>query len=179
MKSWIANNFTYKLPNRKRKLITKEFLQDLKNEIDNLDAENRKKCKSPHTIDYSKKSYFGFYGEISSTYLFYDALKNTCIKHNLTKAVYEYSKNLPWYYSDVFNDYLFILMVDEGIIPFETKENKELCEYKIEHDIKYKLIHHYKGYDVVEYDWWFKDDKQGLERIYKDCDNIEIVWLEE
>ena len=55
MKSWIANNFTYKLPNRKRKLITKEFLQDLKNEIDNLDAENRKKCKSPHTIDYSKK----------------------------------------------------------------------------------------------------------------------------
>lgn len=179
MKSLIANNFAYKLPNRKRKLITKEFLQDLKNEIDNLDAESRKKRKSTYTIDYLKESYCGFYDEISSTYLFYDALKNTCIKHNLTKAIYKYSKNLPWYYSDVFNDCLFILMVEEGIIPFETKEDEELCECEIEHYVKYKLIYHYKGYDVVKYDWWFKDDKQGLEEIYKDCDNAEIVWLEE
>ena len=31
-------------------------------------------------------------------------------------------------YSDVFNDCLFILMVEEGVIPFETKEDKELCD---------------------------------------------------
>lgn len=129
MESLTANNYAYKLPNRKIKLITKEFLQDLKKEIDKLDAESRKKWKSPYTIDYSKESYMGFYGDIWSTNLFYDALKNVCKKHNLVKAIYEYANNMTWYYSDVFNDYLFILMIQEDIIPYETEEDK--LEYKI------------------------------------------------
>ena len=42
----------------------KEFLQDLKNEIDNLDAENRKKYKSPYTIDYICVSKIDLYAKI-------------------------------------------------------------------------------------------------------------------
>ena len=42
---------------------------------------------------------------------------------------------------------------------------------------KYKLIKHYKGYCIVEYADW-SGEKESLKEIYKDSDNVEIVWLD-
>ena len=42
---------------------------------------------------------------------------------------------------------------------------------------KYKLIKHYKGYCIMEYADW-SGEKESLEEIYKDSDNVEIVWLD-
>ena len=41
---------------------------------------------------------------------------------------------------------------------------------------KYKLVQHFKGYDVVEYGSWFDDSRQDLEDIYKDSKQ-KLIWL--
>ena len=30
--------------------------------------------------------------------------------------------------------------------------------------------------NVIKYDFWDPEDKEGLEEIYKDTPNVEIVW---
>ena len=111
---WGISNY-FGLPNRKRKLLTKEFLQTFKEEIIKIDSESNIKHNRP-SVDYEKETYLDFYGNIESTGLFYGALEIACQKHNLTKAIYEYAKNLPWYNSDWFDDDLILEMVTKGVI---------------------------------------------------------------
>lgn len=157
-------------PNRKKKLITKEFLQHFKKEIDNqLINRNTEDCD---------KSYLGIYGDTYFGYDFYIALKLTCDKFNLTKAIYDYMYKMPWYNSDIAEDKLILMMVEYNIIPYTTGKESLLQDYDDSEIFpnRYKLVKHYKGYDVVEYDSW-DNDKKYLENIYKDVYNIEIIWL--
>lgn len=164
------------LPNRKKNLLTKEFLQFFKEEIIRIDNESNQKYDRPQ-LDYEKETYYSFYGQITGTGLFYDALKSACEKHNLTKAIYIYTQKMPWYDSDYFDEDLVIEMVTKGII---EKDNDDY--YKEEYDqsehmkAKYKLVDHHKGYDAVKYGTWFDDGRETLEDIYKD-DNRELIWL--
>jgi len=162
------------LPNRKRKLLTKEFLQDFKNELINIEMEYNNKYNRPN-LDYENETYMGFYGQITETGLFYESLKRACEKHNIVKAIYKYANNMSWY--DVVDDEILLEMVEQDIIKYERTEDFEplydIDEYE---KAKYKLVEHFKGYNVIEYGTWFDDDRKGLEDIYKDGKQ-ELIWL--
>lgn len=164
----------FKLPNRKKKLLTKEFLSDFRDEIIRRSEESDK--KKGIDIDYSKESYISFYSQIESTYLFYNALEEVCKKHNLTKAIYEYAKNMPWFDSDCFDDDLVLEMVDKGIIEYDNDYTENYFNEEEELKSEYKLIQKYTGYNVVKYGRWFSDSKESLEEIYND-DEWELIWL--
>ena len=51
---------------------------------------------------------------------------------------------------------------------FEYDENYNTSDFDFK---KYKLIKHYKGYCCIEYDYWL-GEKESLEEIYKDSDNV-------
>lgn len=171
---WGISNY-FGLPNRKKKLLTKEFLQTFKDELIKVFSEHDK--KDNRNIDYENETYMGFYGQIESTGGFYEALKLACEKHNLTKAIYNYAKELPWYDSDRFDSSLTSEMVNKGVIKYDRPEDYEpLYDVDEYEKAKYKLVQHFKGYDVVEYDSWFDDDRKTLEDIYKDSKQ-ELVWL--
>ena len=171
---WGISNY-FGLPNRKRKLLTKEFLQTFKEEIIKIDSESNLKYNRP-SVDYENETYYSFYGQIGGTGLFYKSLKVACQKHNLTKAIYTYAKKLPWYDSDWFDDDLVLEMVNKGVI---EKDNDSLKwdDYNNEDETaKYKLVKHFKGYDVVKYGTWFDDSRKDLEDIYNDGD-WELWWM--
>lgn len=165
----------FKLPNRKKKLLTKEFLLDFKNEIINMHKETDRQRGCTDYLDYEQESYLSFYAQIESTVLFYNALEKACKKHNLTKAIYEYAKNMPWFDSDCFDDDLVLQMVDKGIIRYDNDQLTEPDYYK---DLQstYKLVKKCKGYNVVTYDSWFSDSREELEEIYSDGE-WEVIWL--
>lgn len=173
---WGISNY-FGLPNRKKKLLTKEFLTDFRDEIIRLDRENKDSVE----MNYEKEDYTTFYGQIEGTHLFYKALKNTCKKHNITKAIYEYAQNMEWYDGDCFDDDLVLEMVHKGVIEYNSGYWKELedGEDDEEEDTsnRYKLIERYKGYNVVECDKWH-GDREDLEEIYKNKKNVEIIWLD-
>ncbi|AUN01515.1 TPA: hypothetical protein ACXDAY_002204 [Clostridium botulinum] len=172
---WGISNY-FKLPNRKRKLLTKEFLQTFKEEIIKRDIEYNKKHNRSQ-LNYENETYYSFYGQIEGTGLFYEALKNACERHNLVKAIYKYTLKMPWYDSDCFEEDLVLEMVKKGVIEKGKKEDSALdfCEAGYM-KAKYKLIQHHKGYNEIKYGNWFDDDKKGLEAIYKDSD-WELIWL--
>lgn len=167
-----------KLPNRKKTLLTKEFCEDFRDSLIKRAIENDK--KRGLEIDYSNECYMGFYSAMEGTFLFYDALKEACIKHNIVKAIYEYANRMPWYDADCFEDDIVMRMVELGVIPYTTEEWESNEDFVLEDDIEYQIIYHYKdkGYSVIRCDFWNKYDKSGLEEIYKDMPNVEIVWSE-
>ena len=97
-----------KLPNRKKKLLTNEFLTTFKDELI--------KVFSKEYEDLTKETYWSFYAYIEECCGFDEALKIACEKHNLTKAIYEYGRRMQWYEYDVFSGDLTKLMVEKGII---------------------------------------------------------------
>lgn len=163
-----------KLPNRKKTLLTKKFLKDLKLNIITRAKENDKK-QGREEDDYSKYSYSGFYNAIEGTRLFYDALYDTCKKHNVVNAIYNYCNRMEWYDSDCFEADIMRRMIDFGLIEYENELDEPVLW---DDEIKYTLTHHYKGYSVSEYGYWDKDDKEGLESIYSDVKNLSISWVE-
>lgn len=166
----------FKLPNRKRKLLTVEFLTDFKEEIIKLDKDYQKKQSNNTNIDYENESYMTFYGQIEGTGLFYKALKQACAKHNITKAIYDYTRNMPWFDSDCFEYDLMMEMVNQNIIKYDS-DNYEYDNYEKELKAKYKIVRKEKGYNVIKYGRWFEDTKKELEDIYND-DNTEVIWLD-
>lgn len=169
---WGISNY-FGLPNRKRKLLTKEFLQTFKEELIERDKQNRK--QDGYQLDYEKETYVGFYSQIEGTYLFYGALKKACEKHNLTKAIYEYANKLPWYDSDYFDSNLTSEMVKKGVIEYDSPEDY-LYDPEEYEKAKYKLVERHKGYNVVKYGTWFDDNRKSLEEIYEDGEQ-ELIWL--
>lgn len=168
-----------KLPNRKKQLITKEFCEDLRDNLIKLAIENDK--TRGYYIDYSNECYMGFYSSILGTSLFYEALKETCIKHNVVKAIYEYANNMEWYDSDCFENDIALRMVELGVIPYTTEEWERIDDFIDDEDnIEYHIIFHHtdKGYRVIQHGTWDKNDKAILEKIYEDCKNAEIIWFE-
>lgn len=172
----IDNGNYRKLPNRKKTLLTKEFCEDFRDILISK-AIDRDKARGIE-IDYSKECYEGFYSAVTGTYLFYEALKDVCVKHNVVKAIYEHAKRMPWYDSDCFEADIMRRMVDLGVIPYTTEEYE--VEFRDEDYIECQIVYHYKnkGYSVIKQEYWDKNDKKELEEIYSDMSNVEIVWSE-
>lgn len=122
--------FYYKLPKRKKNLMTKNFLQTFKEELDNV----FNKDNYPEV-----RNYWNFYFHMEGTCGFYEALKSACIKHNLTKAIYEYVCKMPYYDGDLFDDELVWLMVERGII--KEGDVSETCDddFDYENDSDFEL----------------------------------------
>lgn len=171
---WGVSNY-FGLPNRKRKLLTVEFLEDFKNEILIIDRESKKDEGLSNEANYDEKTYLNFYGHIDGSYLFYKALEVACKKHNITKAIYEYAVDMPWYDSDCFEDHILLEMVHKGVIKYDN-DTDESDDYEDELPLKYKIVTEYKGYNVVEYGSWFEESKGDLENIYKDSKS-KLIWL--
>lgn len=165
-----------KLSNRKKSLLTKEFCEDFRDTLI-LKAVERDK-KRDIEIDYSNECYEGFYSAVEGTYLFHDALKDVCVKHNVVKAIYDYGSRMPWYDSDCFYADIVRRMVELDVIPYTTEEYE--TEFRDEDDIECQIVYHYKdkGYSVSTFEFWDKNDKNGLEEIYSDMPNVEIIWSE-
>lgn len=109
---------TYRLPNKKKWLLTDEFLLDFKNELDSV-------------FDISeefKATYWNMYTWLESRTGFNDALETVSRKHNVYKAIYEYAKGLGYDYGDHFDSELVELMVKKGIIE-EGSQNEVIDKY--------------------------------------------------
>lgn len=163
-----------KLPNRKKAILTNEFLTTFKDELINVFSKNG------DDRDLSKETYWSFYAYIEECCGFDEALKIACKKHNLTKAIYEYGRRMQWYEYDVFTSDLTRLMIEKGLI--EEGEIDDIdCEKIYKNDIgmtkNFKILREFKGYNVVEYDWCFIEDIKYIENIYKDEGNVKLTWI--
>ena len=143
--------FNYKIPNRKKWLLTNEFLITFKDELDRIFEVKEKGCIA---------TYWNLYTHLGSTCGFYDALKIVCAKHNITKAIYEYACKLPYYHSDWFDDELLVLMYQKSIIEEgdEFYDNVEdyLRGLEEKGEIEwYEERVKYKDYTVIKRDWRF------------------------
>lgn len=141
----------YKIPNRKKWLLTDDFLTTFKNELDAVFE------KSGCTT-----TYWNTYTHLTDTHGFYEALKVACNKHNITKAIYEYACKLPWYSSDLFNDEILVLMYQKGIIEEGNPSCNEIYG-ELEDRLKqleedgeiewYEERTEYKGYTIINKHW--------------------------
>lgn len=140
--------FDYKIPKRKKNLMTKEFLQTFKDEIDNVfSGENYPEVK--------QRNYWNFYFNLENTGGFYEALKLACKKYNLVKAIYMYACKMPWHDSDLFDDELVSLMIKHGIIE-EGKIEDYGEEYDYENDKDFELViteEKLKDCTIIHKDW--------------------------
>ena len=151
--------FNYKMPNRKKNLLTGPFLTTFKEELDNLFETSNK--KQPAT-------YSNFYGWLCATAGFYEALQKASEKHNLTNAIYHYAHRLPWYDSDMFDEELLQIMIQKNIIELGNLEDLfggypteealvELEKHKKEEWIKMATSH--QGYSDANGDWIYSTPK--------------------
>ena len=172
----------YKLPNRKLKLITKEFLQTFKTELDYIFGGESSLIHIPS----DKRTYWNYYKNLDYTSGFYKALKTTCQKYNLEKAVYKYFQSRPWYISDYFDSELTELMYKLGIIEegsvdeLDDMNNPQYVQWLKDANDKnkiqwYKIINKHEGYNVVKYDYCYLEDKDKL--LYEKKE--EIIFLDE
>lgn len=149
----MRNYFSYKLPNRKKWLLTDDFLKTFKEELDRI---FKLKEEERHT-------YWSTYAHFDSTGGFYEALKNTSEKHNVKKAIYEYACKLPWYKGDLFDSELTIMMYKRGIIEEGSPEEcslseEQLAEWEASGEIEWEEeTKYYNGYYVTRREWQFVD----------------------
>ena len=139
----------YKLPNRKKKLITDDFLITFKKEID-------KKINADYNVE---NTYWGMYFHIENSKEVHEAFKVSCIKHNILHALYNYSESLKCDDLEIFNDIIFSIMIDRNII-IEGNIYDGIPDYK-DNDMEiFELIEKvkkYKGYNVKIIEWAVKE----------------------
>jgi len=137
----------YRLSNRRKKLLTKEFMIDFLNNM-----------RTIFKFDDIEIGIWHFCG----TSGFYTALEMTCKKHNVTKAIFDFMRRKPWYEADYFDEFILDMLVERGIV---SKENydRDICDMTDEEYIQdgwykdYTTIQ-YKGYSTTSYEWDFKED---------------------
>ena len=141
----------YRLPNKKKWLLTDEFLTTFKEELDIVF-----KIKPEEN-----PTYWNTYMWLDSTSGFYAALKKTSEKYNVKKAIYEYACKLPWYDSDFFDSELTEMMYKRGIIEEGSPDeiNNDYTEEhlkKMEREGKIEWVEetkYYNGYHVTKREW--------------------------
>ena len=139
----------YKIPNRKKKLLSKAFLNTFKLELD-------KKCKLG--ID-EVETYFGHYLHIEGTKGYYAALLKACKEYNIKKAIFDYVMELSKDKADKFNDKLIMLMVSKGIIK-EGNVFDGIPDYKVCNSndfLHVENVEKHKGYNVICSEWKLKE----------------------
>lgn len=142
---------SYRIPRRKKWLLTDKFLTTFKNELDRI--------FKVHELDESP-NYWNFYNHLEGTGGFYEALRIASEKYNVKRAIYEYARNMPWYDSDTFDLELVVILCKRGVIDEGDLEkiNKEYDEYingmEKAGEIRWvnKITYH-KGYYVTKRDW--------------------------
>jgi hypothetical protein len=145
----------YKIPNRKKKLLTKEFLKTFKDELDKVFHDGNE-------INLDKRNYINTYQHMEDTIGFEEALKTTCEEYNLVKAIYEYGNNLL--YDSDFDNEIMNVMIKKGVIKegslsdlYDYTEDK--IRWTREGDIQwYKSTIQHKGYNIVKYNYWWAND---------------------
>lgn len=141
--------FNYKLPKRKKNLMTKEFLQTFKQELDNVFN------KEDDYQSLEKRNYWNTYQYMEGTCGFYEALKLTCEKYDLTKAIYKYACKMPYYDSDWFDSEVTLLMVKLDVIK-EGNINETCDDTDYEDNDDFELIvteEKLKDCTVIHTDW--------------------------
>lgn len=139
----------YKIPNRKKWLLTNEFLTTFRYELNRI----FKADENNYT-----PTYWNLYTHLTGTGGFYDALKIACEKHNIIKAIYKYACRLPWYNSDTFDDKLLVLMYEKGIIEEgdDIWIGYDLKDMEVKGEIEwYEEYEKYNDYTVIRRDWRF------------------------
>mgnify|MGYP000857330677 CR=1 FL=1 len=147
----IIDYLYYKIPNRKKWLLTDEFLITFRDELNRIFKTYE---------DNYVPTYWNLYANLTGTGGFYDALKIAARKHNVTNAIYKYACKLPWYNLDVFDDELLLLMCQRGIIEEGydawVDEECDLKELELKGEIEwYEEKEKHKDYTVVRKNWRF------------------------
>lgn len=144
----------YNLPKRKRYLMTKQFLETFKHEIDVIFKNDK------------DSTYWGYYGHLEGTGGFYEALKITCEKHNLTNAIFRYACSMPWYQSDLFDGEVTFLMVERevismgGVSEMDYGMDDSLYEDDNTFELEVTVVKH-KGYNVINKGWVLTREEKG------------------
>ncbi|AIF68422.1 hypothetical protein GZ22_18530 (plasmid) [Terribacillus saccharophilus] len=141
----------YKVPNRKKWLLTDDFLLTLKNEI-------AKATKD----DLDGKNYWNYYAHIEGRVIFDGALKEASKKHNVLKAIYEYTHSIDWYKSETFEGYIFERMMERNIIEegdaaeYTSMYDESMEELEKNGEIQVtEEVRHHNGYSVKVNNWEF------------------------
>lgn len=150
--------FYYKMPKRKRNLLTDAFLRTFKEELDKV-FDNEAK-------DYPL-TYYNCYTWLCSTGGFYQALEEASKKHKLQNAIYKYACHMPWYRSDIFDDYLMLLMIERNIMEEGSVDEigddypsmEDLATMEKNGEIRWvETVVEHKGYRVKKREWEFIKD---------------------
>lgn len=124
----------YKIPNRKRKLITYEFLLLLKKEHD-----------ITFYIDEDKNpTYLEWYSWFVDTKSFEKIFENVTKEFNVYTSIYKYAASMNEFERFKFFEEIMMMMVDYSIIDY-GEINNEIPKKKI------SRIRAYSGYTVIEY----------------------------
>ena len=145
--------FKYRLPNKKKWLLTKEFLTTFKEELDKVFG--IKGEENP--------TYWNTYAGLDGTSGFYTALEVASEKHNVKKAIYEYASKMPWYLADQFDSELTIMMYQKGVIEEGSVEEtdtsfseEELYKKEKNGEIRWiEEVEYFNGYYVTRREWEF------------------------
>lgn len=142
----------YRIPNRKKGLVTESFLIDLKLELDRMF--HSEGLNTP-------PNYYNFYSYFPSTVGFQETLKIVSKKHNIQRAIYDYACNLPWDKSDNFENELLEMMLERKIIEKGDPEKTFHEEFEaIENQgaiTTHTVIRRHKGYNAIETAWDLND----------------------
>lgn len=130
-----------KLSKRRRRLLTTQFMVDF---ADNLETVLKYDIRSCGLLNNCGTSGF------------YTALRLTCEKHNVVKAIYNFLHRQPWYVSDVLEEEIMFTMVERGVLLEDEVfgvDNSTLMNDDNTGLYKMTTITKYNGYSVVETEW--------------------------
>lgn len=133
----IFGDHPYKLPNKKKWLLTDGFLKDFLSHLDTYIDEREHNFPVQQTPK-EERSYMNTYGFLESTFAFSDSLLYASKLHNVEKGIYQYAIMLPWYDFDHFCSQLNSLLMDRGFFPFEHESDSYSDELEIPDEVLFK-----------------------------------------
>lgn len=138
--------YKYSLPKRKMNLLTKDLLEDFKEEL-----------SSKYDIDYDTLVL------LSDTFGIYEIFKKVSHKYNITNAIYnKYKNNVD---VDIMYD-VINKMLELGLI--EEKDCDDYIDLS-DHDIvNFEIVYPHKGYNTIEKDYNVISEGQTLEQVKED-----------
>ena len=128
----------YQIRGRRRRLLSREFMLELKVQLEFVFTR-----EMTNMTDVVRAA--------SGTGGFMTALKTTCQKFNLMKAIYEFVDRQEWYIYDVYCDDILEMFAVYGIIPEGELDDDVPLEYMISDGylVKRTVTKYRGGYSVV------------------------------
>lgn len=138
--------FDYEIPEKIKKILTKDFLSTFKKNVIKKFEENDFKQKNT-TSKYELMSYLDWWCYIHNTVSFYEAFQKTCKEENL-QNVLDYYEELNEYNGDIFDNKLCLLMVEKNVIGYGNEGLDKQALRKVKE--KYKNIPNINTVEVEE-----------------------------